>query len=109
MYYLSSCTQYHTCKAHDHQWAYLVLAWLQEDKRKHEHKVMRFVWEFGCLHLAQYISIRPHGIDHNQTWCEKIYRMNKANWLNANGKKLNLWIYNISIDVTLHPQPVDFH
>ncbi len=52
------------------------------------HKVVRFVWEFDCLHFAQYISIRPHGIDCKQTWCidckqtwcKTIYHINRATW-----------------------------
>ncbi len=47
----------------DHQWTYLVMTWLPWDKRKREHKVVRHVLEFDCLHFAKYISIRPHGID----------------------------------------------
>ncbi len=38
--------------------------------------------EFDCLHFAQYISISPHGIDCKQTWCKRIYHMNRASWLN---------------------------
>ncbi len=56
-----------------------------KDKRKCEHKVVRLVWEFDCLHFAKYISIWPHGIDCKQTWscwCLKIYHMNRATWLN---------------------------
>ncbi len=45
-------------------------------------KVVRLVWEFDCLYFAQYISIKPYDIDCKQTWCMKIYRMNKATWSN---------------------------
>ncbi len=51
-------------------------------KRKREHKVLRLVWEFHCLHFVQFISMSPHGIGCKQTWCKKIYRMNRATWLN---------------------------
>ncbi len=33
-------------------------------------------------HFAQYISMSPHGIGCKQTWCKKIYLMNRATWLN---------------------------
>ncbi len=46
------------------------------DKRKRENKVARLVWDFDCLHFAQYILISPHGIDCKQNWCKKMYRMN---------------------------------
>ncbi len=52
-------------------------------QKKREHKVVRLVLEFDCLHYAQYISIRPNGIDCKQSWYKKIYRMNSANWLNS--------------------------
>ncbi len=44
----------HPCKSHDHehQWADLVMTYLLKDKRKREHKVVRLVWEFDCLHFA---------------------------------------------------------
>ncbi len=44
-------------------------------KKEHEHKVVRLLWELDWLHFAQYISIRPHGIDCTQTWCKTIYRI----------------------------------
>ncbi len=39
------------------------------------------MWEFDCLHFAKYISMSPHGIVFKQTWCKKIYHMNRATWL----------------------------
>ncbi len=39
------------------------------------------VWDFDCLHFAQYISISPHGIDCKQTWYKKIYCMDRVSWL----------------------------
>ncbi len=42
---------------------------------------VRLVWDFDCLHFAQYISISPHGIDCKQTWCKKIYCMDRVSWL----------------------------
>ncbi len=79
---------YHPCKSHDndHQLADLVM--------KREHKVVRLGWEFDCLHFAQHISIRPHGIgckQSQQTWCKKIYHMNKATWLNPLYLNLQYW------------------
>ncbi len=58
------------CKSydHDHQWADLVMAWLSKDKRKCEHKVVRFVWEFDCLHFTQYMPMSAHDIVYKQTW-----------------------------------------
>ncbi len=50
-------------------------------KSKHEHKVVRLVWDFDCLHFAQHFN-RSHGIDCKQTWCKKIYHMNRVSWLN---------------------------
>ncbi len=75
---------YHPCKSHNHghQWADFIMTWLSQDKRKCEHKVVRLVWDHEYLHFAQCISISPHGIDCKQTWCRRIYRMNKASWLN---------------------------
>ncbi len=75
----------HWCKSHDraHQWTHLVMTWLPWDKRKREHIVVRLAWEFDCLHFAQYIWISPHGIGCKQTWSKKIYRMNRATWLNT--------------------------
>ncbi len=51
------------CKSHDHdhQWADLVMAWLQQDKRKCEHKVV-------CLHFTQNVPMSSHGIGYKQTW-----------------------------------------
>ncbi len=45
------------------------------DTGRREHKVVRLVWEFDCLHFAKYISNIPHDINCKQTWCEKIYCM----------------------------------
>ncbi len=45
---------------HDHQWADLVMTWLPKDKWKYKHKVVKLVWDFDCLHFAQYISISQH-------------------------------------------------
>ncbi len=42
---------------------------------------MRLVWDLDFLHFAQYISISPHGIDCKQTWCKKIYCMDRVSWL----------------------------
>ncbi len=39
------------------------------------------MWDFGCLHFAQYILISPHGIDCKQTWFKKIYHMDRVSWL----------------------------
>ncbi len=50
-------------------------------QKETEHKVVWLVWEFDCLHFAQYISMSPHGIGCKQTWCKKIYRMIRATWL----------------------------
>ncbi len=36
----------------DHQWADLSWPDYHKDKRKHEHKVVRLVLEFDCLHFA---------------------------------------------------------
>ncbi len=66
---------------HDHQWTDYAMVWLPQDKRKLENKVARHVWDFDCLHFAQYILISPHGIDCKQTWCKKIYRMDRDIWL----------------------------
>ncbi len=33
---------------------------------------VRLVWDFDCLHFAQYILIYPHDNDCKQTWCKKI-------------------------------------
>ncbi len=82
----TSCSYHvHPCKSHDHdhQWAYLVMTWLPQNKRNRGHKVLRLVWEFDCLHFAQYISIRPHGIDSKHTWCKTIYNPNRATFLMA--------------------------
>ncbi len=51
-------------------------------QRKRQHNVVRLVWEFDYLHFAQYISMSPHGIGYKQTWGKKIYRTNRATWLN---------------------------
>ncbi len=37
-------------------------------KRKCEHKVVRLVWEFDCVHFPQYKPMSPHGIGYKQTW-----------------------------------------
>ncbi len=39
------------------------------------------LWDFDCLHFAQYIWISPHGIDCKQTWCKRIYCMDRISWL----------------------------
>ncbi len=66
------------------------VTWLPEHKRKWEHKVVRLMWDFDCLRFAQYISMGPHGIGCKQTWCKKIYHMNRARWLSFNLKPLML-------------------
>ncbi len=33
------------------------------------------MWDFDCLHFAQYILINAHIIDCKQSGCKKIYRM----------------------------------
>ncbi len=66
---------------HDHQWTDYAMVWLPQDKRKHENKVGRLVWDFDFLHFAQFILISPHGIDCKQTWCKKIYHMDRGRWL----------------------------
>ncbi len=50
-------------------------------RRKREHNVVQLVWDFACWHVAQYILIRQ-SIDCKQTWCWKIYCINRASWLN---------------------------
>ncbi len=57
------------------------MVWLPQDKRKRENKIVRLVWDFDYLHFAQYILISPHGIDCKQTWCKKIYHMDRVSWL----------------------------
>ncbi len=60
---------------------------------------MRLVWDFDCLHFTQYISISPHGSDCKQTWCKKIYCMDRVSWLKPLIKSifyLSFW-YNTSI------------
>ncbi len=42
---------------------------------------LRLVWDFDCLHFAQYISISPNCINCKQTWCKKIYCMDRVSWL----------------------------
>ncbi len=54
-------------------WQIYAMVWLPQDKRKSENKVARLVWDFDCLHFAQYILISPQGIDCKQTWCKKIF------------------------------------
>ncbi len=58
------------CKSHDHdhQWTGLIMVWLPKDKRKCEHKVVRLVWEFYCLHFTLYMPLSPHSISYKQTW-----------------------------------------
>ncbi len=46
-------------------------------------KTKENVWDFDCLHFAQYISISPHAIDCKQTWCKKIYLMDRVSWLKS--------------------------
>ncbi len=58
-----------------------IMPWSDCLKTKRENKVARHVWDFDCLHFAQYILISPHGIDCKQTWCKKIYDMNRVSWL----------------------------
>ncbi len=102
----------HPCKSHDHdhQWTDLVInrvSWLNplyykhanhmtmttsgqimpwsdclKTKGKREHKVARLVWDFDCLHFAQYILISPHGIDCKQSWHKESYHMDRVSWLN---------------------------
>ncbi len=50
------------------------------------------MWDFAFLHFAQYISISPHGIDCKQTWCKKIYRMDKVSWLKPLSMVI-IWTY----------------
>ncbi len=75
--------QYQACKSHDldHQWTDYAMVWLPQNKRKRENKVARLVWDFDCLHFAQYILISPHVIDCKQSWCKKIYPMDRVSWL----------------------------
>ncbi len=53
------------------------------------------LWDFDCLHFAQYISISQNVIDYKQTWCKKIYRMNRGKlieflvWVNDKSCMLN--------------------
>ncbi len=54
---------------------------LPQDNRKREHKVVRRVGEFDCLHFVQYI-LSPQCIGCKQTGCKKIYRMNIVTSLN---------------------------
>ncbi len=58
-----------------------IMPWSDCQKDKRKHKVARLVWEFDCLHFAQYILISLHGIDCKQTWCKKIYHMDRVSWL----------------------------
>ncbi len=60
------------------------MTWLPKDSSTLEDKVVRLVWEFDCLHFAQYISIRPNGINciRKQTGCKMICLMIRATWLN---------------------------
>ncbi len=73
------CVQ-HPCKSHDHdqQWIDAVMTWLPQNKGNHEHKGVKLVWDFGCSHLAQYISISPHDIEYKHI----LGRMNWVSWLN---------------------------
>ncbi len=87
---------------HDHQWKDYAMVWLLYDKRKREHKVTRLVWDFDCLHFAQYILISPHGIDCKKNWCKKIYRMDRVSWL----KPLNM---SISKSAGLNNNPMSRH
>ncbi len=80
--YWANCSQSYKSHDHDHQRSDVGLIWLHQDERKHEHKVVRLVWDFDCLHIAQYISKSPHGIGCKQTWCKKIYHMYIISWLN---------------------------
>ncbi len=73
---------------HDHQCTDYAMVWLPQGKRKRENKVARLVWDFDCLHFAQYILISPYGIDCKQTWCKKIYRMDRVSWLKPLGDPL---------------------
>ncbi len=50
---------------------------------KCEDIIVRIVWQFDWLHFAQYITVSPHGIGCKWTWYKKIYRMNRATWLNS--------------------------
>ncbi len=47
------------CKSrdHDYRWTDLVMAWLPEDKRKCEHKVVRFVFVYILLGTCQWVHI----------------------------------------------------
>ncbi len=36
--------------------------------KKCEHNVVKFVWEFDCLHYTQYMPMSPHDIGYKQTW-----------------------------------------
>ncbi len=66
----------------------LIMSW--PDYLKTNGNVNIKLWDFDCLHFAQYISISPHGIDCKQTWCKKIYCMDRFSWLKPlNVKPLN--------------------
>ncbi len=56
-----------------------IMPWYDCLKTKGNVKIK--LWDFDCLHFAQYILISPHGIDCKQTWCKKIYHMDRVSWL----------------------------
>ncbi len=61
-----------------------IMSWpdyLIKDNRKCEHKVVRLLWDFDCLHFAQYITIGPHDIYCKQAWCKVIHHMDRVSWL----------------------------
>ncbi len=60
-----------------------VLTTSRQKEFKREYNAVRLVWDFDCLHVAQYISISPDGIDCKQTWCNRMYRINIVSWLNS--------------------------
>ncbi len=69
-------------------------------KGKHEHRIVSPVWDFDCLHFAQYVSISPHGIGCKQTWCKKIIRMNRATSISPT-KSVSFWIITFNINNNL--------
>ncbi len=58
----------------DHKWRDLVMAWLSSDKRKCEHKVVRLVLEFDCLHFTQCIPMCPQCSGYKHTWYPPVVR-----------------------------------
>ncbi len=63
------CPPDYPCKSHDHahQWAYLVMVWLPQAKRKCEHKVVRLVFVNILLSTCQWVHTAVYSVHANES------------------------------------------